>query len=257
VAIKYKMSLSLVQNAQVASALNAGGGGGGGGTITAVNSANGSGITAVTTAGVVALSTNLVAGAGVNLVPSADNTSIAISAQAPGNAIFKNVPLTIPLTAKVAGTGALNYFPLITINCGLTAGHTYLLNVFYDGGIDVNLGTGSNGTTSFTPFIANSADGNEDQLPYLFGFSQSSVASAPSGTSTVLPVTTGLFSVDFSPITFSLTYPALDANVYINVLVQKSGLQSTDSTTWSQWSGGAGGWTCQVVAVDCGLTPPV
>lgn len=248
------MSLSLVQNAQVASALNAGGGGGGG-TITAVNSANGSGITAITTAGVVALSTNLVAGAGVNLVPSTDNTSIAISAQAPGNAIFKSISLTTTLVPKAAGTGALNYFPLLNIDCGLTAGHTYLLNVFYDGGINAALGTGSNGTTTFTPFIANSADGNEDQLPYLFGFSQSSVASAPSGTSTVVPVTTGAYSVDFSPITFSLTYPALDANIYINVLVQKSGLQSTDTTTWSEWTGGSGGWTCQVVAVDCGLTP--
>jgi hypothetical protein len=204
---------------------------------------------------VVALSTNLTAGAGVNLVPSADNTSIAISAQAPGNAIFKNIPLTTGLTAKVAGTGALSYFPLLTWDCGLTAGHTYLLTVFYDGGINATLGTGSSGTTTFSPFIANTTTGNEDQLPNLFGYSQGSVVTAPTGTSTVIPVTQGVYAVDFLPITFSLTYPALDANVYLNVLVQKSGGQSTDGTTWSEWTGGSGGWTAQIIAVDCGVTP--
>jgi len=251
------MSLSLVQNAQVASALNAGGGGGGGGTITAVNSlGNGSGITASTASGVVSLSTNFTAGAGVVLTPSAVDSSVAISAQAPGNAIFLNIPSTTALTAKIAGTGALSYFPLLTWNAGLTAGHTYLLTVFFDGGIDATLGTGSSGTTTFTPYIANTTTGNEDQLPNLFGFSQSSVASAPAGTSTVVPVTSGAYSVDFAPLTFHLTYPALDANVYLNVIVQKSGGQSTDGTTWSTWTGGTGGWTCQVVATDCGLTPP-
>ena len=254
---EYKMSLSLVQNAQVASALNAGGGGGGGGTITAVNSlGNGSGITATTASGVVSLSTAFTAGAGVNLVPSTVDNTIAISAVAPGSAIFLNVPSTQALTPKVAGTGALSYFPLLTWNAGLTAGHTYLLTVFFDGGIDATLGTGSSGTTTFTPYIANTSTGNEDQLPNLFGFAQSSVASAPAGTSTVVPVTQGVVAVDFQPLTFHLTYPAVDANVYLNVIVQKSGGQSTDGTTWSQWTGGTGGWSVQIVATDCGVTPP-
>jgi hypothetical protein len=253
---EYKMSLSLVQNAQVASALNAGGGGGGG-TITAVNSSgNGSGITAVTTAGVVALTANLVAGAGINLTPGGGDSTITISAPGSAGGAIYFTQSTQAVTAKVAGStaGSQATYPFLTWNAGLTAGHTYQLTVYFDGGVNATV-TGGSGATSFSlsPYLTNIVSGAESQLPTLFGYGQSAVNSAPTGTLTNGTGASPVF--DFVPIQFSVLYPALDTNVYLNMLVNNNSGGVADAIAWAD-PNGFPNQIVQIVAVDCGVTPP-
>ena len=247
---EYKMSLSLVQNAQVASALNAGGG-----VTSVVSSGNGSGITATTASGVVSLSANLTAGAGINLTPSADNSSIAISAPGSAGGAIYFTQSTQAVTEKVAGTAGttIGNFPFLTWNAGLTAGHTYQLTVYFDGGVNATV-TGGSGSTSvsLSPYLSNVVSGDEASLPTLFGYGQSAVNSAPTGTLTNGTGASPVF--DFVPIQFSVIYPALDTNVYLNMLVQNNSGGLADKVAWAS-PNAFPNQIVTIVAVDCGVTP--
>lgn len=165
-------------------------------------------------------------------------------------------PTTV--TAKVAGAGTEQSasYPYLTWDAGLTAGHSYRLDVYYDGGVNATVSNGSS-TVTFTvsPFISNALAGTEGSIPTLFGYSQSTVASAPSS---VLANGTGATPVfDFAPIYYSCVYPALDANVYLNLLCDNTyvgGSAYADRIGWASPNAFPSN-SVSIVWTDLGVTP--
>jgi hypothetical protein len=302
---EYKMSLSLVQNAQVASALNAGGGGGGGGgnanmrayildntSASCVWDANrgyavgdvvrdtsatggiGGSLWICNTAvpAVIAplvntspstlgndpmpwtpLTPALNAGAGINLTPVGNSLTVA-AVGAGGAVYFKQTGNA--LTPKVSDptTVATGSYPLIQFNAGLTAGHTYYLNVTFDGGANTTWTASSSGSSlTASPYLSNTLAGAETQIPSLFGYGQLAITSAPVATSTLANGQNPL--IDFPPLTYSCYYDALDVNVYINTVLTNGGgtNQGVNTVAWTTFTNG---WVVHISAQDLGLTPP-
>ena len=202
------------------------------------------------------LKAGFTAGAGINLTPSAQGQTIAVSAPGGGGAL-KAILTGTALTPLVAGgvpAGGILTVPLQTFNLGLTPGNTYFLNVTFDGGANTTW-AGSSGGSSLTasPFIANTAGGGENQIESLFGYGQLNTFSAPTATSTnangANPV------IDFPPLTYSCYYPALDTNVYINCVLN-GGTGIGASVGGVAWTDFTNGWKIWASAVDLGATPP-
>ena len=202
-----------------------------------------------------AVSSALTAGAGINLTPVGN--SLEVSAVSAGAGGLKAILSGNALTAKVVGGTVVNNsmsVPLQQFDLGLTAGHTYLLNLSFDGGANTTW-TGSSGGSSMTvsPYISNTATGLESDLPSLFGYGQINTFSAPVSVSAVANGQNPL--IDFPPLTYQVYYPALDANVYINALLQ-GGTQVSDTSVGNvAWTTFANGWKIYASATDLGLTP--
>jgi hypothetical protein len=199
-------------------------------------------------------SPGLTAGAGVNLVPTAQGQTIAVSAVGGGGAI-KLIATGTALTAKVVSTPAVatGTYPLQQFDCGLTVGHTYFLNVTFDGGANTTWGASSSGSSlTATPFISNTLAGEEPQIPSLFGYGQLATSSAPVATTTLANGANPL--IDYPPLSYTCYYDALDGNVYINTTLTNGGgsNQPVSSITWTEF---ANGWKVWISAVDLGLTP--
>jgi len=215
----------------------------------------GSGLNLTPSATGVALSTALTAGAGINLTPNGANNTIEISAVSAGAGGLKAILTGTDLTARVAGgtpVGNSISSPLLTVPLGLTAGNTYLINLVFDGGANTTW-TGSSSGSSLTssPYISNTATGAEDSLPSLFGYGQQNTFSAPTSVSTVSNGSNPL--IDLPPITYTVYYPALDANVYINL--QTTALAGDPSVANLTWTTYAPGWRVWCSATDLGTTP--
>jgi len=302
---EYKMSLSLVQNAQVASALSVSGGGGGGGgnanmrayvldntsnscvwdaqrgyavgDVVRDSSATGgiggslwicnTAVPAViapvanTSPSAVGntpspwspLTIGITAGAGINLTPTGN--SVAIASVGGGGAVYFKATGTA-LTAKVSDptTVPLATYPLIQFNAGLTAGHTYYLNVTFDGGANTTWSASSSGSSvTASPFVSNASAGLEPSIPSLFGYGQLATTSAPSSTSTLANGANPV--IDFPPLTYTCYYDALDTNVYINTILQNGG-GSNQGVNLIAWTDFTNGWSVYISAVDLGVTPP-
>ena len=302
---EYKMSLSLVQNAQVASALNAGGGGGGGGgnanmrayvlddtanscvwdaqrgyavgDVVRDSSATGGvgGSLWICNTAVPAVIAPLVndspstlgqtpipwtpltyalnAGAGINLTPVGN--SLTVAAVGAGGAVYYKATGTA-LTAKVSDptTVATGTYPLINFNAGLTAGHTYYLNVTFDGGANTTWTSSSSGSSlTASPFISNISAGLEPSIPSLFGYGQLATTSAPVATATLANGQNPI--IDFPPLTYTCYYDALDTNVYINTILTNGG-GTNQGVNLMSWTAFTNGWTVWISAQDLGVTPP-
>jgi len=198
------------------------------------------------------LAPGLTAGTGINLVPTAQGQTVAVSA--PGSAgalkaILTGTALT-PLATGGTPVGNSLTVPLQQFDLGLTAGHTYLLTVMFDGGANTTWTSSSSGASlTASPFIGNSATAGEDALQSLFGYGQLNTFSAPTSVSTVANGTNPV--IDFPPLTSQVFYPALDANVYINCVLS-SASPSVGGVAWTAFTNGWRIWAC---AVDCGTTP--
>jgi len=215
----------------------------------------GSGLNLTPSATGVALSTALTAGAGINLTPNGANNTIEISAVSAGAGGLKLIATGTALTAKVVGgtpVGNVLTVPLQQFDLGLTAGNTYLITMVYDGGANTTW-TGSSPGSSITssPFISNTATGAEDSLPSLFGYGQQNTFSAPTSVSAVSNGTNPL--IDFPPLTYQVFYPALDANVYLNVVLNGGATNATvANVAWTEYTPG---WRVWLSATDLGATP--
>jgi len=302
---EYKMSLSLVQNAQVASALSVSGGGGGGGgnanmrayvlddtsnscdwdaqrgyavgDVVRDGSATGGvggslWICNTAVPAVIAplantspstlgndpipwtpLTPALNAGAGINLTPVGN--SLTVAAVGAGGAVYVKTSGTA-LTAKVSDptTVASGTYPLLTVNAGLTVGHTYYLNVTFDGGANTTWSASSSqSSVTASPFISNASAGLEPSIPSLFGYGQLATTSAPVATSTLANGANP--KIDFPPLTYTCYYDALDTNVYINTILQNGG-GTNQGVNLIAWTDFTDGWTVYISAQDLGVTPP-
>jgi hypothetical protein len=195
----------------------------------------------------------LTAGAGINLTPLGNSVTIA---SVGGGGGLKLITSGTALTAKVAGgtpVGNSLSVPLQQFNLGLTAGNTYLLTLMYDGGANTTWSGSSSGSSlTSAPYISNTAAGLEDSLPSLFGYGQQDTFSAPTAVSAVSNGANPL--IDLPPITYTVFYPALDANVYLNIqLTGRAGDPSVANITWTDYQPG---WRVWMSAVDLGATPP-
>lgn len=217
----------------------------------------GSGVNLVPSATGITVGSALVAGAGINLQPSLTDNTISVSAVSAGAGGLKLIATGTALTAKAEGgtpVGNVLSVPLQQFNLGLTAGNTYLITMVYDGGANTTW-TGSSPGTSLTssPYISNTATGAEDSLPSLFGYGQQNTFSAPTSVSAVSNGANPL--IDFPPLTYQVFYPALDANVYLNVVLnggQGIGNTNVANITWTEYSPG---WRVWLSATDLGTNP--
>ena len=195
----------------------------------------------------------LTAGAGITLTPSIANNSIEIASAGAGTGL-KLIGTGTALTPLVAGgvaVGNVITVPLQSFNLGLTPGQTYLITMMFDGGANTTWTASSGGSTlTSSPFLSNSASGLEDSLPSLFGYGQQDTFTAPTGTSAVSNGANPL--IDFSPITYTVFYPALDTNVYINVRL--SGGASGTPVSGISWTDYLPGWSVWLSAVNLGAT---
>jgi hypothetical protein len=195
----------------------------------------------------------LTAGAGINLTPSLTTNSIEIASAGAGAGLklIANGTALTPLVAGGTPVGGVLTVPLISFNLGLTPGDTYLITMMFDGGANTTWATSSSGSSiTASPFISNTAAGLEDSLPSLFGYGQQDTFSAPTSVSTVANGANPL--IDFPPLTYTVFYPALDANVYVNVRLQ-SASTSPGQMAWTEYQPG---WKVWISAVDLGATPP-
>jgi hypothetical protein len=193
------------------------------------------------------------AGAGINITPVGN--SLTIAAVGAGGGLYVKQTGTA-LTAKVSDptTVATGTYPLIQFACGLTVGHTYYLNVTFDGGANTTWTSSSSGSSlTASPFVSNTLAGLEPQIPSLFGYGQLATTSAPVATSTLANGANP--KIDFPPLTYTCYYDALDANVYINTILTNGG-GTNQGVNLISWTDFTDGWTVYISAVDLGLTPP-
>jgi len=264
------MSLSLVQNAQVASALSAGGGGGGGvtslvagdgitlspdsgvGVVTVSATSSGAGVTGLIAGGVTTTSPTptIIGAGGITASASAEAVTLTFSGGASGVSFFAP-PAGTALTPKTAGTSTETSINanVLAIPAGLTAGQSYQIKLSIVNFKITETTGGSAGQMSWTPYVATSLVAGENDLNSLFGFSQPTIASAPA--STTFTANSGTDPL-WNALVFFANYDALDANVYLNVNISVDGGSPTlpDTRSWT-----VGTYQYELVVVALGATP--